>query len=102
MATVEGVFNNDVLEGDGGIVTYRNGDQLRCSFEDSHIHGFGVLFAGNGDVRQIGKFFRGVSCGLQWNFLEGGGFVVGKVSQVLPDRETNPGSCFAVPHPCSS
>ena len=79
IATVEGTFNNDVLEGGGGVVTFRNGDQLRCSFEDSCIHGFAVLYAGNGDVKQIGKYFRGVPCGLQWNFMEGGGFVVGKV-----------------------
>ena len=79
--SVEGEYNNDVLEG-RGVVYFRNGERMNCSFEDNSIHGHAVLFAGNGSVKQVGKVWSGVQTGLQWNFLEGGGFVVGKVCDV--------------------
>lgn len=80
--SVEGVYNNDVLEG-SGVVVYRNGEKLRCAFEENCVHGHSVLFAGNGSVKKVGKFWRGVPIGLEWNYLEGGGFVVGKVIQFI-------------------
>jgi hypothetical protein len=41
--------------------------------------GFAILYDKSGTVKRIGRFVRGVQFGLQWNFLEGGGFTVGRV-----------------------
>ena len=76
--SVEGVYENDILHG-RGIVTYRNGEKLHCSFEDNFIQGYSVLCDASGEVKQVGKYSKGMMSGLQWNYLEGGGYLVGKV-----------------------
>jgi hypothetical protein len=49
---VDGVYNNDDLEG-RGVITYRNGEKLHCTFEDNSCHGHAVLFDSSGSVKQV-------------------------------------------------
>jgi len=75
--SLEGDYDNDHLFGKGK-VEYRNGQVLHCFFEGSYLHGYSKLMTPSGKLLRVAKYVRGVLSGFQWNFLEGGGFLVGQ------------------------
>lgn len=78
--SIEGIYDSDHLVGKGKVV-YTNGQVLFCFFEGSYLQGYSKLFSSAGKLQRIAKYVRGVLSGFQWNFLEGGGFLVGQVKK---------------------
>ena len=104
MVCVEGTYANNQLDGPGAI-TYVGGDVLHCMFSNGYVQGPAKLFhhskegthqlkmASQNVVTQFGSFSspklflknsvqvgwytKGMRYGLVWNFLVGGGFLVG-------------------------
>ena len=74
---VEGTYLDNILCGQGK-VTHLNGDVLHCMFRSGYVTGPTKLYDKKCVLKQVCWFHRNVAYGTVWNFLKGGGFLVGQ------------------------
>ncbi len=86
MVRLEGTYVRDRLEGRGK-VEYANGDTLHAWFSAGTLHGFGKMCDKGGELKHLGWYSNGVLAGTVWQFLDGGGCLVGEVSRSVRQVE---------------
>lgn len=74
---VEGTYVDNILCGQGK-TGYVNGDVMHCIFGDGYINGPTKLYDKNWVLKRVCWFYRNTPTGIIWNFLTGGGFLVGR------------------------
>ena len=79
LASLEGNYSNDLLRGKVK-VDYKNGDSLYAWFESGTLHGYGKLYDKDRNLKRVGWCANGRPTGLTWEFLEGGGHLVGDLN----------------------
>ena len=75
---LDGTYVNDKMEGKGKI-EYRDGNILYAWFCSGTIHGLGKLYDKEKNIKHIGWYSNGKLVGTVWQFLKGGGCIIGEV-----------------------